>query len=55
LKSQNFLDEDGIEDMHFYFVSFNSHNSKVLRNQEESKFRKSKLNADKAKNKPVKP
>ena len=23
LKSSNILDEDGIEDLHFYFVSFN--------------------------------
>lgn len=32
IRSQNILEEDGIEDMHFYFVSFNNHKSKVLYN-----------------------
>ena len=34
IRSQNILEEDGIEDLHFYFVSFNNHKSKVLLNQE---------------------
>ena len=25
IRSHNFLEEDGIEDLHFYFVSFNNH------------------------------
>ena len=31
LKSSNILDEDGIEDLHFYFVSFNQHKQGILR------------------------
>jgi hypothetical protein len=35
LKSNsNLLDDDGIEDLHFYFVSFNNHKAKVLLHQE---------------------
>lgn len=34
IRSQNFLEEDGIEDLHFYFVSFNNHKTRVLYNQE---------------------
>jgi len=49
LKSQNLLDEDGIEDLHFYFVSFNAHKSKVLNHQEAGRYRKAK-NAEKGKN-----
>jgi hypothetical protein len=30
IRSQNILEEDGIEDLHFYFVSFNNHKSKIL-------------------------
>jgi hypothetical protein len=30
LKSQNLLEEDGIEDLHFYFVSFNQHKRMIL-------------------------
>jgi len=32
IRSQNILEEDGIEDLHFYFVSFNNHKTKVLYN-----------------------
>ena len=39
IRSQNILEEDGIEDLHFYFVSFNNHKSKLLYNQ-EGKFKK---------------
>ena len=28
------MDDDGIEDMHFYSVSFNNHNSKLLHARE---------------------
>lgn len=31
LKSSNILDEDGIEDLHFYFVSFNQHKHGILK------------------------
>ncbi len=31
LKSSNILDEDGIEDLHFYFVSFNQHKNSILK------------------------
>lgn len=27
----NILDEDGIEDVHFYFVSFNQHKTQILK------------------------
>ena len=30
LLRQNLLDEDGIEDLHFYFVSFNQHKKLIL-------------------------
>jgi hypothetical protein len=30
LLKSNLLDEDGIEDLHFYFVSFNQHKKGVL-------------------------
>ena len=41
IRSQGILDEDGIEDIHFYFVSFNNHKSKLLELQEK-KLKKSK-------------
>ena len=31
LLSQNLLEEDGIEDLHFYFVSFNQHKKLIIR------------------------
>jgi len=31
------LDEDGIEDVHFYFVSFNQHKNQILKSQEEKR------------------
>jgi len=34
IRTQNILEEDGIEDLHFYFVSFNNHKTKLLYNQE---------------------
>ena len=34
LKSSNILDEDGIEDLHFYFVSFNQHKNSILKMRE---------------------
>jgi hypothetical protein len=34
IKSNNLLDDDGIEDLHFHFVSFNAHKSKLLSLQE---------------------
>lgn len=36
LKSSNILDEDGIEDLHFYFVSFNQHKNGILKLQERA-------------------
>lgn len=30
IRSQGILEDDGIEDLHFYFVSFNNHKSKLL-------------------------
>lgn len=43
LKSQqNILEDDGIEDLHFYFVSFNNHKQRVLQSH-DSKFRKKKV------------
>jgi hypothetical protein len=45
LKSSNILDEDGIEDLHFYFVSFNQHKNSILKLQE----RTAALQADKIK------
>ena len=35
LKTSNILDEDGIEDLHFYFVSFNQHKNGILKMQEQ--------------------
>ena len=35
------LDDDGIEDLHFYFVSFNNHKSKLLQIHEK-KIKKTK-------------
>jgi hypothetical protein len=34
LKTSNILDEDGIEDLHFYFVSFSQHKQGILKLQE---------------------
>lgn len=34
IRSQGILEDDGIEDLHFYFVSFNNHKSKLLHAQE---------------------
>jgi hypothetical protein len=31
----NILEDDGIEDLHFYQVQFNKHRVKVLKNMEE--------------------
>jgi hypothetical protein len=33
LLKQNLLEEDGIEDLHFYFVSFNQHKAAILNAQ----------------------
>ncbi len=35
LLRQNLLDEDGIEDLHFYFVSFNQHKKLILQHQKK--------------------
>lgn len=43
------MEDDGIEDLHFYFVSFNNHKSRVLVNQELSKFKKNKTEKHKPK------
>ena len=32
---QNLLEEDGIEDLHFYFVSFQQHKKQILNIQKE--------------------
>jgi hypothetical protein len=37
IRSQNFLEEDGIEDLHFYFVSFIKHKNKLLDGQHKKK------------------
>ena len=34
IRQQGILEDDGIEDMHFYSVSFNNHNSKLLHARE---------------------
>jgi hypothetical protein len=34
LLKSNILEEDGIEDMHFYFVSFNQHKNQILKKHE---------------------
>ena len=41
IKHQGILEEDGIEDMHFYFVSFANHNSRLL-NGESKKSKREK-------------
>jgi len=33
LKNQNLLEDDGIEDLHFYFVEFNQHKRLIVRQQ----------------------
>jgi hypothetical protein len=33
LKSNNLLEEDGIEDLHFYFVEFNLHKRLIMQRQ----------------------
>lgn len=35
IRSQNILDDDGIEDLHFYYVSFNQHQQRLLYNHEK--------------------
>lgn len=35
IRSQNILDDDGIEDLHFYFVSFNQHKQRLLSTREK--------------------
>ena len=30
LRNQNLLEEDGIEDLHFYFVEFNQHKRQIM-------------------------
>ena len=49
IRSQNFLEEDGIEDLHFYFVSFNNHKTRVLYNQEIRAKKRSESQAAKGK------
>jgi len=50
IKSQNLLDDDGIEDLHFYFVSFNNHKQKLLSIQDQkSKLKTKSKKADKRK------
>jgi hypothetical protein len=34
LKQSHLLDDDGIEDLHFYFVSFNQHKHGILKQHE---------------------
>lgn len=36
LLKSHLLDEDGIEDMHFYFVSFNQHKRSILKKHENA-------------------
>jgi hypothetical protein len=36
------LDEDGIEDVHFYFVSFNQHKTQILKMHEQKEGDKGK-------------
>ena len=33
LKNQNLLEDDGIEDLHFYFVEFNQHKRNIVQHQ----------------------
>lgn len=35
LLRSNLLEEDGIEDLHFYFVSFNQHKKLILNHQKQ--------------------
>ena len=49
LRHQNLLEEDGIEDLHFYFVSFNNHKTRVLYNQEIKAKRRAESQAAKGK------
>lgn len=35
LLKSNILDDDGIEDLHFYFVSFNQHKKVILKQHED--------------------
>jgi hypothetical protein len=35
LLKSNILEEDGIEDLHFYFVAFNQHKKLLLKKKEE--------------------
>ncbi len=49
IRSQNILEEDGIEDLHFYFVSFHNHKAKLLYNQELRLRKQSKQKQAKAK------
>jgi hypothetical protein len=37
LLKSNIMEEDGIEDMHFYLVTFNSHKNGILKGLEERK------------------
>lgn len=46
LLKSNLLDEDGIEDVHFYFVSFNQHKTQILKmheHKEDPKFKGKKV------------
>jgi hypothetical protein len=38
LLKSNFLEEDGIEDMHFYFVAFSNHKQGLLVKQEQKAY-----------------
>mmetsp|Transcript_5126 Transcript_5126/g.7825 ORF Transcript_5126/g.7825 Transcript_5126/m.7825 type:complete len:115 (+) Transcript_5126:1762-2106(+) len=51
IRSQNILEEDGIEDLHFYFVSFHNHKAKLLFNQELRHRKQSKQKQPTAKGK----
>lgn len=42
LLKSNLLDEDGIEDVHFYFVSFNHHKTQILKMHEQKEMMKAK-------------
>lgn len=45
------MDDDGIEDLHFYFVSFHGHKNKVLYNQEKKNRKRSASTANNKNNK----
>ena len=50
IKSQNLLEDDGLEDLHFYFVSFNNHKQKLLSIQDDKhKSKKDKKSTSKRK------